>query len=88
MLLRLISLPVTILMWPFRVAENRRLLASLATLDDRGLADIGLTRQDLRDATALPLGVDPSATFAERAAERAERAQRVGRWPPSRMAAE
>ena len=30
-------------------------------LDDRGLADIGLTRQDLRDATAFALSEPPSA---------------------------
>ena len=72
-------------MWPFRVAENRRVMASLGELDDRGLADIGLTRQDLRDATALPLGVDPSPALAQRAAERALRASRRS---AQRMAAE
>lgn len=41
-------------LWPFRVGEKRRLLGTLAALSDRELRDIGLTRGDLRDATALP----------------------------------
>ena len=56
--------------WPARVAEARREFAMLAKLDDRGLADIGLTRQDLRDATAFALSEPPSARLMERARER------------------
>jgi len=56
--------------WPARVAEARREFAMLAKLDDRGLADIGLTRQDLRDATAFALSKPPSAHLMERARER------------------
>jgi uncharacterized protein YjiS (DUF1127 family) len=56
--------------WPLRVAEARCEFALLAGLDDRGLADIGLTRQDLRDATALALSEHPSSRLAERARER------------------
>lgn len=56
--------------WPLRVAEARREFALLAGLDDRGLADIGLTRQDLRDATAFPLSERPSSCLTERARER------------------
>jgi uncharacterized protein YjiS (DUF1127 family) len=59
------------LSWPARVAEARRDFALLATLDDRGLADIGLSRQDLRDATALPLSENPTGRLAEVAKERA-----------------
>ena len=50
----------------------------LAALDDRMLADIGLTRSDLRDAYAEPPWRDPSDVLARRAAER-----RVGRYQPA-----
>ncbi len=63
-----------ICLWPIRVAYARRVLAELAALDDRGLADIGLGRHDLRDMTAYGLGEDPTGTLAERARERARAA--------------
>ena len=56
-----------------RIAErikNRRDAMRLAELDDRMLADIGLTRSDLRDAYSEPLWRDPSEVLARRAAER------------------
>jgi uncharacterized protein YjiS (DUF1127 family) len=56
-----------------RLAEalkNRRVAVRLAEFDDRMLADIGLTRSDLRDAYAEPLWHDPTDTLARRAAER------------------
>ncbi len=70
-----------LLSWPARVAEARREFALLAKLDDRGLADIGLTRQDLRDATAFALSEPPSPRLAERARER-EVLARAQRRPP------
>jgi uncharacterized protein YjiS (DUF1127 family) len=66
-----LSYLVNACLWPARVAQARRDLAMLASLDDRGLADIGLGRHDLRDATAVGLGGDPTALLAERARERA-----------------
>ena len=57
--------------WPFRVAAARASMRHLAGMSDRELADIRLTRQDLRDASALPLSDDPSRIFAMRARERA-----------------
>ncbi len=63
-----------ICLWPIRVAQARRVLAELAALDDRGLADIGLGRHDLRDMTAFGLGEDPSGRLAERARDRARAA--------------
>jgi hypothetical protein len=42
----------------------------LAALDDRMLADIGLTRCDLRDAFAELPWRDPSEILVRRAAER------------------
>ncbi len=61
--------------WPLRVAEARREFALLAGLDDRGLADMGLTRQDLRDATAFPLSERPSSCLTKRAREREAQAR-------------
>ena len=57
----------------------------LARLDDRQLADIGLTRSDLRDAYAEPLWEDPTSVLARRAAER--RMSRKPAGKPSRKRA-
>ncbi len=86
-LLRTLFVPLE---WPFRVAEHRRTLADLAAMDDHGLRDIGLTRQDLRDVMAMPLSADPTRLLAARADERAcaslagraPRAPRPKRLPP------
>jgi uncharacterized protein YjiS (DUF1127 family) len=56
--------------WPLRVAAARRAMAQVAAMSDRELADVGLNRQDLRDATALGLSDDPTDMFATRAGER------------------
>ncbi len=56
--------------WPLRVLAARQAMAQLGAMSDRELADVGLRRQDLRDATALSLGEDPTAVLAARAAER------------------
>ncbi len=54
----------------FRVMRNRHCAAMLNRLDDRMLADIGITRSDLRDAYAEPLWHDPTDVLARRAHER------------------
>jgi len=56
--------------WPLRVLAARRAMAQLGAMSDRELADVGLYRQDLRDATALRMGEDPTTVLAARAAER------------------
>jgi uncharacterized protein YjiS (DUF1127 family) len=54
--------------WRLVVAiKHRRELAHLADFDDRMLADIGLTRTDLRDAYSEPLRRDPTTMLARRA---------------------
>ena len=59
-----------VLMWPFHVSENRRMLESLAAMDDHELRDIGLSRQDLRDATALWAGQDGGRFLSGRRRDR------------------
>ncbi len=73
--------------WPFRVAATRATLNALAAMDGRELADIGLTRSDLRDVSALALDHDPTALLARRAQERRRNAfapptaPSRGEWP-------
>ena len=56
--------------WRLIVAmKHRRRLANLVGLDDRMLADIGLTRRDLHDAYSEPLWRDPTVMLACRAVE-------------------
>ena len=53
-----------------RVWESWRAMRTLATFDDRMLADIGLNRADLRDARAQALWSDPTALLSRRRYER------------------
>lgn len=53
-----------------RARRNRRQARQLAGLDRRMLADIGITRSDLRDAFSEPFWEDPTALLHERAIER------------------
>jgi uncharacterized protein YjiS (DUF1127 family) len=50
--------------------KGRHDAALLAGLDDRMLADIGLTRGDVRDAFSEPVWRDPTAILVSRAHER------------------
>ena len=56
-----------VLSWPARVAAARRTMTELARMSDYELRDIGLSRQDLNDATSLPLDADPSAPLRKAA---------------------
>jgi uncharacterized protein YjiS (DUF1127 family) len=53
-----------------RAYRHRNDAAVLAGLDDRMLADMGLTRSDVRDAFAAPLWEDPTNLLRARALER------------------
>jgi uncharacterized protein YjiS (DUF1127 family) len=55
-----------VLSWPARVSAARRTMSGLARMSDYELRDIGLTRSDLNDATALPLDADPSGLLVKR----------------------
>jgi uncharacterized protein YjiS (DUF1127 family) len=50
--------------------EARLSYRTLCEMDSRTLADLGLTRSDLRDATAAGLFGDPTVIVAARAQER------------------
>jgi uncharacterized protein YjiS (DUF1127 family) len=58
-------------LWPARALKARRELEMLAMLSERDLKDIGLTRSDLGDITALPADVSPTDFLAARIEERA-----------------
>ena len=53
-----------------RAQRNRRVAQQLAALDRHMLADIGITRADVRDAFSEPFWEDPTALLNERAIER------------------
>ena len=53
-----------------RARRHRREANILAGLDRRMLADIGITRADVRDAFSEPFWDDPTALLRERALER------------------
>ena len=60
-----------------QLVKNRRDAASLSGLDERMLADIGLTRGDLRDAYSEPVWRDPTAILVSRAHERRSSRRRI-----------
>jgi uncharacterized protein YjiS (DUF1127 family) len=62
----------------FRFFKNRHDAVTLAGLDDRMLADIGLTRGDVRDAFSEPVWRDPTAILVSRAHERRINRRRIG----------
>ena len=61
-----------------QTVKNRRDAVMLSGLDDRMLADIGLTRGDLRDAYSEPVWRDPTAILVSRAQERRVNRRRSG----------
>jgi uncharacterized protein YjiS (DUF1127 family) len=56
--------------WPARVINARDLIKTLGGMRNRELADIRLSRGDIRDATAAPSGDDRSELLRARVAER------------------
>ena len=69
----LASLLVLVTSWIKKLVRARRHwneATALAGLDRRMLADMGITRADLRDAFSEPFWQDPTALLRERALER------------------
>jgi uncharacterized protein YjiS (DUF1127 family) len=67
------SLLALVTRWLKELAEarrHRREANALIGLDQRMLADIGITRADVRDAFSEPFWDDPTALLRERALER------------------
>ena len=54
-----------IVLWPARVMAARRSFAQFAQMRDFDLRDVGLTRQDVWNAAALPLDEDPTRLLAK-----------------------
>ena len=65
------------------VARNRAALGQLSKLDERTLADIGLTRGDIVSARTLPLRSDPFLMdpFEARRRVHASELDILARWP-------
>jgi|SRR5262245_6067834 len=61
-----------------RAYSNRSDATVLAGFDERMLADIGLTRSDVRDAFAEPLWQDPTNLLRARVLERRLNQYRIG----------
>ena len=59
--------------WPARVGAARRAMSQLARMSDYELRDIGLTRSDINDTSALPLSADPTGLLVRRRAWRERR---------------
>ncbi len=53
-----------------RARRHRKQAAIMAQFDRRMLADLGISRADLRDAFSEPFWEDPTALLRERALER------------------
>lgn len=64
-----------------RRRRHRRDACVLAGLDRRMLADIGITRSDVRDAFSEPFWEDPTALLSERADERRRNRRRAQSYP-------
>lgn len=60
----------SVLSWPSRAYEHRRLLHAMAGMSDHELSDVGLARQDLLDAVTLPITGEVGSFLAARSAER------------------
>jgi uncharacterized protein YjiS (DUF1127 family) len=69
---RLVASFKAAIFWPLRVIEARRELEMLAQMSEHELKDIGLTRSDLGDATALPADASPTEFLSARVEERYE----------------
>jgi uncharacterized protein YjiS (DUF1127 family) len=58
-----------VVLWPLRVVQAQQALNIFAKMSERELQDIGLTVQDVRNSTALPIDEHPTKFFENAAAE-------------------
>jgi len=65
----------------WQIAGSRKELARLAALDDRMLADVGLTRRDLHVARSAPLWQDPTSILKRRVKRRWASERQFGSKP-------
>ncbi|MBV9114842.1 MAG: DUF1127 domain-containing protein [Hyphomicrobiales bacterium] len=70
---RLLAAMKTAVFWPLRVVRARGELEMLARMTEYELKDIGLSRSDVGDATALPADASPTEFLAARVEERSGR---------------
>jgi len=68
-----------------QMIKNRRDAVTLAGLDDRMLADVGLTRGDVRDAFSEPVWRDPTTILVSRAQERRVNRRRTMVGPSEKL---
>lgn len=69
---RFAAVALRVVLWPVRVARTRKVMNQLAGMSDYELRDIGLIRDDIVSAQAVPLDRDPTLLLEQRARERAE----------------
>lgn len=70
---RLGKATLRVILFPVHFYEARARFAEVARLTDHELADIGLSRSDVSDVSALPRDVDPTGELARRAETRRRR---------------
>ena len=68
-----------------QMLKNRRDAVILAGMDEHMLADIGLTRGDVRDAVSEPVWRDPTAILVSRVHERRISRRRVASGPSEKV---
>jgi uncharacterized protein YjiS (DUF1127 family) len=69
---RFTAVAMRVILWPVRAARTRKVMHQLTSMNEHQLRDIGLTRDDIISAQAVPLDQDPTYLLASRAQERAE----------------
>lgn len=67
-----------VLKWPAKVMQARQDMALLANMSAHELRDIGLSRADIANATALALDDDPTLFLAGVASDRHRYGSRLG----------
>jgi uncharacterized protein YjiS (DUF1127 family) len=72
---------VELILAPVRWWKRRKTIIHLIDLDDHLLCDIGICRDEIREISGLPLGVDAGRILQDRAIRR--RSERTNGWRES-----